>query len=98
MSEIDFNKILKEVEKQPKVEIDWTKTLKVKQIYDSSVRKVYDVIVPKGHEDGIDEEELITRVDNGKHNLEEECGQKCHFGGNVEWLSTYNAIVTVWVD
>lgn len=98
MSAICFNQILDEIEAMPKKNLDPNHTLVVVPTRWGHASHEYDVRVPNGYEDGIDEGELITRLDNKTHDLREDAGQKCHFGGNVKWVNENYAQVTVWVD
>ena len=95
---IDFEAILAEITAMPVTERDPNHFLAVNSTRWGSASHEYDVRVPIGYEDGIDETELITRCDNKTHDLREDAGQRCHFGGNVKWVNENYAKVTVWVD
>ena len=98
INEIDFEKILNEIEANPSPIPTVEHCLIVENLHWGRASSKYRVFVPKGYEDGFDETELITRCDNKTHDLRKDAGKNCHFGGHVKWIDETTAEVTVWTD
>jgi hypothetical protein len=82
---IDFDAILANIAHMPAKQLDPSHTLAVTQTHNGVGRQEYAVRVPTGYMLKLDDMTLLTRCDNGTHDLRSDPGSVCHFGGYVEW-------------
>ena len=95
---IDFNAILAEVQAMPVTKRDPNHNLAITRHGWGHASQLYDVRIPTQYIGKVDENDLITRCDNGTSDLRNDPGKVCHFGGHVEWSNTSYAQVTVYID
>jgi hypothetical protein len=93
---IDFDALLSEIEGQPKVEVPIASLIILVGTRSEVGHTKYTITLPENV--SLEDDEIITRCDNGEFDLRVPVNKRCHFGGRVNCVGNVTYEVVVYID